>query len=155
VTLEAVGRAEALEAFGRAFKGTHAALRRLRARETHRPDELSYAQYGLLFGLWDGEPKSSRELAVAADVSPATAAEMLDALAASGLVERIRSQEDKRIVLTSLTDRGREVIERRHARFEPRWRASLERFSEDELLTAVEVLDALRELFDEFVDEEA
>jgi DNA-binding MarR family transcriptional regulator len=155
VTLEAVGRTETLEALGRAFKGTVAALRRLRARETHRPDELSYAQYGLLFGLSDGEPKSSRELALAADVSPATAAEMLDGLAASGLVERMRSNEDKRIVLTSLTDRGREVVDRRHARYEPRWHAALERFNEEELLTAAEVLDALREMFDEFADEEA
>jgi DNA-binding MarR family transcriptional regulator len=155
MTLEAVGRTEALTTLGRAFKGTVAALRRLRAWDTHRPGELSYAQYGLLFGLWDGEPKSSRELALAADVSPATAAEMLDGLAASGLVERIRSEEDKRIVLTSLTDRGREVIERRHARYEPRWHAAMERFSDDELLTAGEVLDALRQMFDEFADEEA
>jgi DNA-binding MarR family transcriptional regulator len=155
MTLEAVGRTEALTTLGRAFKGTVAALRRVRARDTHRPGELSYAQYGLLYGLWDGEPKSSRELALAADVSPATAAEMLDGLAASGLVERIRSEEDKRIVLTSLTDRGREVIERRHARYEPRWHTAMERFSDDELLTAGEVLDALRQMFDEFADEEA
>ena len=155
MTLEALGRAEALQALGRAFKGTVAALRRLRARETHRPGELSYAQYGLLFGLWDGEPKSSRELALAADVSPATAAEMLDALAASGLVERIRSSDDKRIVLTSLTDPGREVVERRHARYEPRWHAAVQRFSDEELLTAAEVLDALRQMFDEFAEEDA
>jgi DNA-binding MarR family transcriptional regulator len=155
VTIEAVDRTEALEALGRAFKGTVAALRRLRARETHRPGELSYAQYGLLFGLWDGEPKSSRELALAADVSPATAAEMLDGLAASGLVERTRSQEDKRIVLTSLTDRGRDVIKDRHARYEPRWHAAVDRFGEEELLTAAEVLDALRQMFDEFADEDA
>lgn len=155
MTLEAVDRTEALEALGRAFKATSATLRRLRGRETHRPGELSYAQYGLLFGLWDGEPKSSRELAVTADVSPATAAEMLDALAASGLIERIRSQEDKRIVLTSLTGRGREVIERRHARYEPLWRAALERFSEEELLTAADVLDALRQMFDQLAEVEA
>lgn len=155
MTLEAVGRTEALAVLGRAFKGTVAALRRLRARETHRPGELSYAQYGLLFGLWDGEPKSSRELALAADVSPATAAEMLDALAASGLVKRTRSHEDKRIVLTSLTDRGRRVIERRHAHQEPRWHAALDRFSDEELLTAAEVLDALRQMFDEFAEDEA
>ena len=155
MTVAAVGRTDALKALGGAFKGTVAALRRLRARETHRPGELSYAQYGLLFGLWDGEPKSSRELALAADVSPATAAEMLDTLDASGLVERMRSQEDKRIVLTSLTDRGREVIEDRHARYEPRWHAAVGRFSEQELLTAADVLDALRQMFDEFADEDA
>jgi DNA-binding MarR family transcriptional regulator len=144
---------EALEAVGRAFKGATAALRRMRGRETHRTDELSYAQYGLLFGLCEGDRMSARELALAADVSPATATETLDALAASGLVERTRSQEDKRIVLTSLTDRGKALIDDRRARYEPRWRAALEEFSDEQLLTAATVLEALREMFDELVDE--
>jgi DNA-binding MarR family transcriptional regulator len=154
MTVQTVRRTEAVETVGRAFKGALAAVRRLRGRETHRPEGLSYAQFGLLFGLCDGEPKSSRELAFAADISPATAAEMLDGLAASGLVQRTRSLDDKRIVLTSLTDRGRTVIEERRARYEPRWRAALGRFSDDELRNAAEVLDALREMFDELAESE-
>ncbi len=146
-------RREALEALGGAFKAANAALRRLRGRETHRHGELSYAQYGLLFGLCDGAPRSLRELALAADVAPATAAEMLDALAAAGLVERIRSADDKRVVLTSLTDHGRAVIDERRARFEPRWRRALEPFSEEELRTAAAVLDRIRAMFDELADE--
>jgi DNA-binding MarR family transcriptional regulator len=141
-------RTEALEALGRSFKGVTAALRRLRGRETHHPGELSYAQYGMLFGLADGEAKSSRELAVAAEVSPATATEMLDALAAAGLVERIRSQEDRRIVLTSLTDRGKALVDERRAQYEPLWRAALDRFSQEELGSATAILTALHEMFD-------
>ena len=147
-------RSGALEAFGRAWKGAMAAQRRLRGRETHRPGDLSYAQYGLLFGLCDGVPRSARELAVAADVSPATTTEMLDALAASGLVARIRSTEDKRIVLTSLTERGSSLVDERRARFEPRWRAALAEFSDEELLTAADVLNRLRDMFDEFAGAE-
>ena len=108
-------RAEAVEAFSRAFKSTNAALRRLKGRETHRPGELSYAQYGLLFALAGSEPLSLRELALAAGVSPGTAVEMLDGLTASGLVERIRSTEDKRVVLTSLTDLGQRLVAERRA----------------------------------------
>lgn len=145
-------RAEPLEMLARSFKGVLAAHRRLRGRETHRPDKLSYAQYGLLFALNDGVPRSSRELALAADVSPATVAEMLDALAAWGLVERARSPQDKRIVFTSLTSRGRALIEERRALFEPRWRSALQQFDEAELLTASAVLDALAEMFDQ-IDE--
>lgn len=145
-------RQEALEAVGLAFKGALAALRRMRGRESHHPGELSYAQYGLLFGLADGGPRSSRELAAAADVSPATAAEMLDGLAAAGLVERTRSREDKRIVLTSLTPRGRALIEERQASYEPRWHAALSEFSDDELLTTAAVLGAVRSFFDERAD---
>ena len=148
-------RMEVVEAVGRAFKGALAAVRRMRGREAHRPEELSYAQFGLLFGLSDGEPKSSRELAFAADISPATAAEMLDALAAAGLVARTRSQEDKRIVLTTVTERGRALIEERRGRYEPRFRAALDQFSDEELLTAAGVLDALRQMFDELAESEA
>jgi DNA-binding MarR family transcriptional regulator len=155
VSIQAQTRPQVLEEVGRAFKGTMSALRRMRGRETHHPGELSYAQYGLLFGLYLGESMSSRELAAAADVSPATAAEMLDSLAAQGLVERVRSLEDKRIVLTSLTDRGRAVVEERRARYEPRWQGALAQFSDAELHTAAEVLEALRRMFDELAESEA
>ncbi len=154
MTVRTPTRSESLQAFGRAFKGANAALRRMRGRETHHPGELSYAQYGLLFGLCDGVPRSSRELAVAADVSPATAAEMLDSLAAAGLVERIRSVEDKRVVLTSLTERGHALVDERRARYERRWRAALKQFSDEELLSAAAVLDRVRTMFDELAGEE-
>jgi DNA-binding MarR family transcriptional regulator len=146
-------RAGALESFGRAFKGADAALRRLRGRESHHPGALTYAQYGLLFGLCDGVPRSLRELALAADVAPATAAEMLDSLAAAGLVARSRSEEDKRVVLTTLTDRGQALIDERRARSEPRWRSALAPFSDQELLTAAAILDRVRTVFDEVVDQ--
>lgn len=147
-------RAEAVEAVARSFKALTAALRRLRGRETHHPGELSYAQYGMLFGLADGAPKSTRELALAADVSPATATEMLDALAASGLVERIRSEADRRIVLTSLTARGKGLVDERRARYEPLWQEALAGFSQDELRSATAILAALRRMFDELADSE-
>ncbi len=154
MTVRTPTRSESLQAFGRAFKAANAALRRMRGRETHHPGELSYAQYGLLFGMCDGVPRSLRELAIAADVSPATAAEMLDSLAAADLVERIRSVEDKRVVLTSLTERGHALVDERRARYERRWRAALKQFSDEELLTAAAVLDRVRAMFDEFAGEE-
>ena len=153
MSVKAASRTEALEVFGRAFKSANAALRRLRGRETHHSGELSYAQYGLLFGLCDGLPRSLRELALQADVSPATAGEMLESLAEAGLVERIRSAEDKRVVLTSLTDRGQALIDERRARYEPRWRAALKDFSADELIAAAAVLDHVRGMFDELAGE--
>lgn len=145
---------DALQAFTRAWKGALAAMRRMRSREIHHPGELSYAQYGLLFGLSDGAPQSARELALAADVSPATATEMLDGLAAAGLVERERSTDDKRVVLTTLTDRGKSLVEERRARYEPRWRAAFDEFSEEELLTAARVVESLHELFDGLAESE-
>lgn len=152
VQSEPATRVEPLERVGASFKAAMAAVRRLRGRETHRPGELSYSGYGLLFGLAKGDALSARELAEMAELSPATVTQMLDHLAAMGLVERSRSHVDKRIVLTSLTDRGREVVEARRCRMEPRWRAALGEFSDDELLAAAAVLDRLALLFEELHD---
>ena len=154
MSVRAPSRSDAVDTFGRSFKAANAALRRLKGRP-QRPGELSHAQYGLLFGLRDGEPRSLRDLALAADVSAATAVEMLDSLARAGLVERTRSAEDKRVVLTMLSDRGREVVDERRARYEPRFRAALKEFSEGELYTAAAVLDRLRTMFDELAEAEA
>ena len=141
------------EQVARSFKRAMAAVRRLRGRETSRPGELTDAQYSLLFCLRDQSQMSVRDLAYAADLSPASVTEMLDGLLAAGLVQRQRSDRDRRVVFTSLTDSGRGLVEERRARFEPRLRAALEPFSEDELVVAAAVLERLRALFEELVDE--
>jgi DNA-binding MarR family transcriptional regulator len=138
------------EQLGRAFKAAMAAVRRLRGRETHRPGGLSNAQYGLLFSLAGGCELSSRDLAAAADLTPATVTQMLDVLESAGLVARARSELDKRVVMTALTDRGRALIDEHRARVEPRWRAALAGFSDGELLTAAAVLDRLAEFFNAY-----
>lgn len=152
---QALERGDALEELGRSFKTATAAVRRLRGRETHRPGELSYAQYSLLFGLSDGRERSVGELALAADLSPATATQMLDTLAGAGLVERARSEADKRVVLTSLTDRGRALVAERRARFEPRWRRALEDFTNAELATAAAVFTRLGSVFDALAEDQS
>src|SRR5881398_1687496 len=91
--------ADPFERVGQSFKAAVAAVRRLRGRETHRPGELSYAQYSLLFGLADRRACSVGELALAAELSSATATRMLDHLAEVGLVERVRSNDDRRVVM--------------------------------------------------------
>jgi MarR family transcriptional regulator, organic hydroperoxide resistance regulator len=146
-------RRQAAEQMARSFKAAMAAVRRLRGRESHRPGELSDAQYSLLFCLRDSDAVRTSELALAADLSPASTTEMLDSLAGAGLVTRVRSDQDRRVVLTSLTERGRELVEERRARFEPRWLAALEDVSERDLLAAAGVLDRLRGLFDELAAE--
>lgn len=141
-------REAALE-LGAAFKGVLGAVRRLRGRETRRPGNLSDAQYGLLFGLRDRDEVSSGELAAMAGLSPATTTQMLDGLAAAGLVRRVRSVTDRRVVLTSLTEHGHALLEERHARIAPRMHAALSQFSDQELRTAAAVMDSLRTMFDE------
>jgi DNA-binding MarR family transcriptional regulator len=133
---------------GLAFKRAMVAVRKLRGRETNRPGQISYAQYGLLFGLAGGCECSARELAEHTDLTPATVTQMLDHLEAVGLVKRTRSEQDRRVVLSTLTQRGLELIAERRAQMEPRWRSALEVFSEDELAAATRVLNSLSDYFD-------
>ncbi|HEX4036135.1 MAG TPA: MarR family transcriptional regulator [Solirubrobacteraceae bacterium] len=140
---------EAVAGFGLAFRAAMAAVRRLRGRDTHHPGELSYAQYCLLFGLADRGELSASELAGLAEVSPATATQMLDSLATGGFVERSRSERDRRLVLVSLTVRGGELVAAKRARYEVMWRKALADFSPAELEIATAVLERTRTIFDE------
>ena len=143
------------EQLARSFKGAMAAVRRMRGRESHRPGELSDAQYSLLFCMRAQDAMPTSELAELAELSAASTTEMLEGLAAADLVKRERSERDRRVVLTSLTERGNELVEARRARYEPRWRAALDEFTEEELVVAATVLDRLRVLFDEIAVEKA
>ncbi len=147
-TLNTEMRPEAVE-LGRALKSCLSAVRRMRGRENRAHGELSDAQYGLLFSLVDHEPLPTSELACLANLSPATATGMLDGLVAAGLVERKRSEADRRVVLTALTEHGRALVNARHAQFAPRFSAALSEFSDDELRTAAAVLGRLGAMFDE------
>jgi MarR family transcriptional regulator, organic hydroperoxide resistance regulator len=147
-TLDADMRPAARE-LGQAFKRCLSAVRRLRGRENRAHGELSDAQYGLLFNLVDHEALPTSELACLANLSPATATGMLDGLVAAGLVSRTRSERDRRVVLTSLTEHGRALVDARHAQFAPRFNAALAEFSDDELRTAAAVFGRLGAMFDE------
>jgi DNA-binding MarR family transcriptional regulator len=148
-SLPTEGMRPASQELGRAFKSCMSALRRLRGRENRAHGELSDAQYGLLFSLVDHEALPSSELACLANLSPATATGMLDGLAAAGLVSRVRSERDRRVVLTSLTEHGRALVDAHHAQFAPRWTAALAEFSDDDLRVAAAVFGRLGAMFDE------
>jgi DNA-binding MarR family transcriptional regulator len=147
-------REAALTDLGTAFKGAMAAVRRLRGRDTQRPGELAFAQYQLLFGLAGHGELSTSELAVTADLAPATVTQMLDSLVTMGHVERKRSDRDRRIVTCSLTKSGERVVAERRRRYEGRWKAALAEFTTRELATTAAVLDRLKALFEE-IDAEA
>ncbi len=140
---------EAQQQLARAFKAVNVAMRRMRGRETHRQDGLSYAQYGLLFALEEGCALSARSLGEAAELSPASVAQMLDGLESGGFVARTRSGQDKRVVMTQITGEGLAAIAEMRARTEPAWRAALAEFSDDDLHNAAAVLDRLAAYFNE------
>jgi len=141
--------AAAATAFGHAFKRAMAVVRRVRGRDTHRPGELSYAQYGLLFGLAEQGELCATDLASVADVAPSTATKMLDRLVEAGLVARVRSDLDRRVVMVALTERGAAIVAARRARYEELWTAALAGFSDAQLDGATAVLERVIAMFEE------
>jgi DNA-binding MarR family transcriptional regulator len=138
---------------GLAFKRAMVAVRRLRGRETQRIGQLSYAQYGLLHGLAGGCEFSARELAEQTNLSPATVTQMLEHLEAAELVTRTRSEQDRRVVLSVLTDRGAAIVAERQLEMEGRWTEALQEFSDTDLATATKVLNRVADLFESLSQE--
>jgi DNA-binding MarR family transcriptional regulator len=80
---------------------------------THGPGTdggLTLSQYGLLELLADRQSARVQELAAHAGITPSTATRILDALERRGVVERTRSDKDRRAVAVSLTEAGRQVV---------------------------------------------
>jgi DNA-binding MarR family transcriptional regulator len=139
--------AELLE-LGKAFRRVFRGLIRMRGRDTHLAEgELSHAQFELLIELDERGALPAGELAAAAKLAPATVTQMLDHLADSGQVERVRSETDRRVVVSQLTDQGREKIEAKRAAWQARWEQALDGVSARELRSAKKVLERLNAVF--------
>ena len=71
--------------------------------------DLTHAQWVPLFKLAHGECATVAELARTLQSDPGAMTRALDRLEAKGLVARVRSSEDRRVVNLELTEAGREV----------------------------------------------
>jgi DNA-binding MarR family transcriptional regulator len=143
-------RREELTALGGAFRSVFRSVSRLRGRDTHLAGtELSHAQFELLLELDERGGLSAGELATAAQLTPATVTQMLEHLAGSGHVERVRQESDKRVVVSTLTARGRREIEAKRARWQARWELALADVDIEQLRAATYVLTRLRTVFED------
>jgi MarR family transcriptional regulator, organic hydroperoxide resistance regulator len=144
------GPSAELTALGLAFRHLFRAVSRMRGRDTHLAGgELSHAQFELLIELDERGELSAGELALAARISPASVTQMLDGLADSGYVARIRSDSDRRVVLASLTALGRARVEAKREAWKERWESALAGVSSRDMKAATRVLERLGEMFDQ------
>jgi len=143
-------RSAELDELGAAFRRVFRSLNRLRGRDTHLgASELSHAQFELLIELDERGELSAGDLAAAARLAPATVTPMLDHLAECGHVERVRSETDRRVVVSRLTPGGRRKIEAKREAWRSRWEAALEGVDTDELCAATRVLELLGSVFED------
>jgi DNA-binding MarR family transcriptional regulator len=129
---------------GMAFRRVFRSFNRLRGRDTHLAGtELSHAQFELLLELSERGELPAGELATAARLTPATVTQMLDHLAESGHVERVRSLIDRRVVVSRLTSEGRRQIETKREAWHSRWEKALADVDIEEMRAATRVLQRL------------
>jgi DNA-binding MarR family transcriptional regulator len=133
-----------IKQLGAAFRDVVRSVGRLRGRDTHLGGtELSHAQFELLIELQERGELPAGELAAAARLTPATVTQMLDHLAACGHVERIRSDTDRRVVVSRLTPAGALKIDAKREAWQKRWSQALEGLEDEELAAATRVLERL------------
>jgi DNA-binding MarR family transcriptional regulator len=83
---------------------------RLRLERVLREFDLTVAQYTAMSRIKGREVLSSAKLARAHHVSPQTMNELIGNLEARGLVARREDPDNRRVLLVSLTEAGRELL---------------------------------------------
>jgi DNA-binding MarR family transcriptional regulator len=106
--------------------------------------DLTHAQWVPLFKLAHGECGTVAELARTLQSDPGAMTRALDRLEAKGLVARVRSSEDRRVVNLELTDAGREVAAVVPAVLAEVLNLHLAGFTEPEWRTLLDMLKRMR-----------
>jgi DNA-binding MarR family transcriptional regulator len=110
---------------------------------------LTLSQYGLLEVLTTRPVARVQELADHAGIAPSTATRILDALERRGIVQRVRSTEDRRAVAVTLTDVGRRLLGDEQEWLRGRQRAFYESLPPAEQELAPDLLLRLAALIDD------
>lgn len=109
--------------------------------------EISINDMHIIDAIGVGEPKNMSTVAGKMAVTVGTLTTAINNLVKKGYVSRVRSAQDKRVVLLSLTDKGRSAYEK-HAAFHQRMvRTVMEGFQGEEMEILARALERLRGYF--------
>ncbi len=103
-----------LDAQAAVFNLDHAAMDVMATMEglALRPHGLSHAGFVVLMTIWISGPRETRELAAVLRVTRGAIVGSVNTLERRGLVRRIRSEVDRRLVTLELTDSGLALVTR-------------------------------------------
>jgi DNA-binding MarR family transcriptional regulator len=143
--------ADASSDFQEAFDALAQAIRRARGAnaQSDRGDQLTFSQFALLQPLAETHAARVSDLASGAGISPSTATRILDVLERRAIVRRRRSAEDRRGVTVTLTDDGRQALDRQSDWMLGRRRSFYEQLPDAERELVADLLLRLAGLIDE------
>ena len=120
-----------------------------------KPDDIPVAQIKLMIYLANHGPQTMSELADGLEVTTPAITGLVDKLEKRGMVERLRDQEDRRVVRVSLCPKAQEIAEGRLAERRKKVRAVLATLSPEEQRMFVRTLKLLARTLHPSVTEEA
>lgn len=100
---------DSMAAISNVFRAANA-TRNFLERTVLAPSGLSWTAFVVLWVAWIWEPIETRTIAEEGGFSKATLTGVLQTLESRGLIKRNRSLEDKRLVLVTLTAKGRKLM---------------------------------------------
>ncbi len=101
---------EAMAVVSNLFRAANA-TRNYLERTVLAPHGLSWTAFVVLWVTWIWEPIETRQIAEEGGFSKATLTGVLGTLETKGLLQRERSTTDGRLVIVSMTDAGRELMQ--------------------------------------------
>jgi DNA-binding MarR family transcriptional regulator len=118
------------------------------AQQINGPENLAGGQYFLLFNLGQKGTINASEVANMIGITSGAVTGMTDKLVSMGLILRERSEMDRRVVLFTITEKGRETIKRiRDQRFS-RITELFRQISNSELETTISVFNKITDLLE-------
>jgi len=114
---------------------------------------LSLVHLNLLMLLRFNGPLTMSRLAELLDVSVASATGIVDRMEKKGVIERRRSDEDRRVVEVSVTDKGQQVFTTMQAERQANMMRMISKISDADLRALLKGLRAVREARDKWLEE--
>jgi len=132
-----------LEEVRLAFSELLGAERRLRSRERTGSWDLTQSQLRALSALSKVDEVPAGDLAKSADLNPASVTAMLDQLEANDIVRRRRGEQDRRVCMVSLTEKGQAIVKERQALWLALWQENFADLPEEDLSAALRVMQRM------------
>lgn len=107
------------------------------------PNNITPAQFFLLKIIVNAKDCKAKDIANILEISPAAATNMLERLYKNNLIERIRSDEDRRIVQIKLSQAGEELFKTINQKRLDILEQLFERVSEEELMHATNIFSKI------------
>ncbi|MBO8160272.1 MAG: MarR family transcriptional regulator [Thermosipho sp. (in: Bacteria)] len=84
---------------------------KVKGREVLKNYPITPAQFDLMQKIYFTGPKTMSELSVSLGIAKSTTTGLVSRLEKDGFLKRVKSSADKRIIHTSLTEKGKKVID--------------------------------------------